>query len=45
MEKITNASVISRATAVDNSKTKERFEGLLKDPPPGHEISQKDVIF
>ena len=45
MEKITNASVISRATAADNSKAKKRFDGILKDPSLRNEISLRDVTF
>jgi len=45
MEKITKASLISRATAADDEKTKIRFDVLLKDPAPGIEILQKNFIF
>jgi hypothetical protein len=45
MEKITKASLISRATAADDEKTKIRFDVLLKDPAPGIEILQRNFTF
>jgi len=45
MEKITKASLISRATAADNKKTEICFDVLLKDPAPGIEILQRDFTF
>jgi len=45
MEKITKASVISRAAVADKSMAKKRFDGLVKQHLPGMVYRRKTKLF
>ena len=45
MEKITKASVTSRAVAEEKSMTRRRFSDLFMCAPLAAEVSQKDFTF